>query len=107
MTKIRIPRKLKKNANKILGRTWKNFPNVPKLMRYHHWSVIEKGIKIFDISAEELYHEYGRYTKDDVIWWHWVRWKELGIEPKMSPSFKEYWDFFVEKGVIYDKERLA
>ena len=27
MTKIRIPRKLKKNADKILAKTWKNFPN--------------------------------------------------------------------------------
>lgn len=104
MTKIRIPRKLKKYAVKILEGNWRQFPNVPKLMRYHHWFVIEKGMKRFDISAEELYHEYGRYTKDDVIWWHWVRWKELGIKPKMSPSFQEYWDFFVEKGVINLKE---
>lgn len=103
MRKIRIPRKLKKYADKILERSWWQFPNVPKLMRYLHWEHIEKGLKIFDISAEELYYEYGAYTKDDVIWWHWVRWKELGIEPKMSADFQEYWDFFVEKGVIHKK----
>lgn len=105
MKKIRIPRKLKKNANNILDRTWKNFPNVPKLMRYHHWYVIEDGIKRYQMSAEELVENFGRYTYDDVIWWHWVRWKELGIEPKMSSTFQEYWDYFVEQGVINLKLR--
>jgi hypothetical protein len=103
MRKIRIPRKLKKNTNRIFKVYAMNFPYVPKLIRYIHWEHIEKGMKIFDISAEELYYEYGAYTKDDVIWWHWVRWKELGIEPKMSADFQEYWDFFVEKGVIHKK----
>ena len=101
MKKIRIPRKLKKHANKILDKTWKNFPNVPKLMRYIHHHNIEVGMKLHNMSAEELVDTFGRYVYDDVIWWHWVRWKELGIEPKMSPSFQEYWDFFVEKGVIH------
>lgn len=108
MKKIRIPRKLKKHANKILDKNWKLFPNVPKLMRYHHWFVIEEGIKKYQMSAEELVENFGRYMYDDVIWWHWVRWKELGIEPKMSKDFQEYWDYFVEKGVIsHDKERTA
>lgn len=26
--------------------------------------------------------------------------KELGIEPKMSASFQEYWDFFKSKGCL-------
>ena len=100
MSKIRIPRKLKKYANKILEKTWNNFPNVPKLMRYIHHHNIEVGIKLHNMSAEELVNTFGRYTYDDVIWWHWVRWKELGIVPKMSPSFQEYWDFFKSKGCL-------
>ena len=104
MKKIRIPRKLKKHDNRIFLKKYNQFPNVPKLIRYIHYFNIEKGIKIFDISPEELYYEYGRFTMDDVIWWHWVRWKELGIEPKMSPSFQEYWDFFVKEGVIYESK---
>ena len=51
MKKIRIPRKLKKHADKILGKTWKNFPNVPKLMRYIHHRNIEIGMKLYNMSA--------------------------------------------------------
>lgn len=103
MKKIRIPRKLKKHADSILKRNWKQFPNVPKVIRYIHWEIIEDGIKSYGLSAEELVKTYGRYIMDSVIWWNWVRWKELGIEPKMSADFQEYWDYFVEKGVISKK----
>ena len=104
MTKIRIPRKLKKYADRILSKSWKQFPNVPKLMRYHSWFIVEKAIKKYGVSAEELYTKFGSFAMDDIIWWNWVRWKELGIKPKMTPKFQKYWDFFVEKGVINIKE---
>ena len=57
-------------------------------------------MKLYNMSAEELVDTFGRYTYDDVIWWHWVRWKKLGIESKMSPDFQEYWDFFKSKGCL-------
>jgi hypothetical protein len=100
MKKIRIPRKLKKYCADILFNSWKNFPNVPKLERYMSYFTIECGMKIHNMSAEDLCRTFGKYTKDDVVWWNWVRWKELGIEPKMSADIQEYWDYFVEKGVI-------
>ena len=56
------------------------------------------------MTAEQLYHTFGRYTMDDVVWWYWVRWKNLGIVPKISADIKEYWDYFVEQGVIASTE---
>lgn len=52
------------------------------------------------MTAEELCRKYGYPLKEHVIWWHWVRKKHFGVEPKMSEEFQEYWDYFVEKGVI-------
>lgn len=52
------------------------------------------------MTAEELYKSFGRYTVDDVVWWHWVRRKHLHIEPKLSEEFQEYWNYFVSEGVI-------
>lgn len=98
MSKIRIPRKLKKYGDKKLKHY--NFPNVPRLSRYYSYFVIEDGIKTHNMSAEELCKTFGRYTMDDVIWWHWIRKKKLGIEPQMSPKFQEYWDFFKSKGCL-------
>jgi hypothetical protein len=105
MKKIKIPRKLKKVAEKC----WVDyqFPNVPKLARYIHYLRVEWGIKYFGMSAEELCNTFGKFMKDDVIWWYWVRWKELGIEPTMSKKYQEYWDYFVEKGVIHQKENVT
>lgn len=97
MKKIRIPRKVKKYYKDTGVR---HFPNVPKAERYIRYFNIEDGIKRYDMTAEDLCKTFGKYLIDDVIWWHWVRWKELGIEPKMSPKYQEYWDFFVNEGVI-------
>ena len=102
MKKIRIPRKLKKISDKI----WSDyqFPNVPKLARYIHYQRVDWGIKHFKMSAEELCETFGKFSMDDVIWWNWVRRKELGIKPSLSPKYQEYWDYFVEKGVIYESD---
>ena len=102
MKKIRIPRKLKKYSEKLLSRH--HFPNVPRLERYYMFLSVEKAIKKYGVSAEELYTKFGSFVMDDIIWWNWVRWKELGIEPNMSADFQEYWDYFVEKGVIQYKK---
>ena len=96
MGKIRIPRKLKKKGNVLID----NFPCVPKINKYCSYRIIEYGIFHYNMSAEDLCRTFGRYTMDDVIWWHWVRYKNLNIEPKMSDKFKEYWDYFVNQGVI-------
>lgn len=96
MGKIRIPRKLKKKGVVLIY----NFPCVPKINKYCSYKIIEYGISHYNMSAEDLCRTFGRYTIDDVIWWHWVRYKYLNIEPKMSQEFQEYWDYFVKKGVI-------
>jgi hypothetical protein len=103
MKKIRIPRKLKKHNWEILDRNSNQFPNVPKLRRYYDYLAIEWGIKLYNMSPEELVHKFARYTMDHVIWWNWVRWKEFGIAPEMSKKYQEYWNYFVENGAISAK----
>ena len=103
MKKIRIPRKLKKHHIELLNTPY-CFPQVPKIFRYYSYLRIEDGMKRHKMTAEQVYHKFARYTKDDVVWWNWVRWKNLGIVPKMSADIKEYWDYFVEKGVIASTE---
>jgi hypothetical protein len=99
MSRIRIPRKKKKwhYKNKMINY---KFPYVPKYYRYVYYFCIEYGIKEFNMTVEELYKSFGRYTIDHIIWWYWVRRKHLHIEPKLNGEFQEYWDYFVSKGVI-------
>lgn len=103
MKKIRIPRKLKKHHIELLNRPY-CFPQVPKIFRYYSYLRIEDGMKRWGMTAEQLCHKFCRYTLDDVVWWNWVRWTQLGIVPQMSPKIKEYWDYFVEQGVIASTE---
>lgn len=100
MKKIRIPRNKKKTGYITRLRTCMPYPCFPKLDRYLSYFVIDSGIKRYGMTAEELYKKFGRYTMDDVVWWHWVRYKELGIQPEMSSLFNGYWDYFVNQGII-------
>ena len=96
MKKIRIPRK--KNKKGYIH--YYKFPYVPVVNRYFNYQTIEDGIKRFGMTAEQLCNTFGRYVMDEVIWWNWVRWKELGIKPEMSEKYQEYWNYFVKKKVI-------
>lgn len=99
MGKIRIPRRKKKRH--YWDKTFVYaFPYVSKQYRYACYFSIESGIKEFNMTAEELYKSFGRYTVDDIVWWHWVRRKHLYIEPKLSGEFQACWDYFVSEGVI-------
>lgn len=91
MKKIRVPRKKKKFWYKQKHLNY-NFPIVTKLRKYLSYFDIEYGIKTYNKSAEELYWCFGRYSLDDVIWWHYVRMKHFGIQPQMSDKFQTYWD---------------
>ena len=103
MNKIRIPRKKKKKGYIY----YYNFPCVPKVNRYFNYFVIEDGIKNFGRTAEQLCNTFGRYVMDEVIWWNWVRWKELGVKPDMSQRYQEYWDYFANNGIInYGKDSI-
>ena len=93
---IRIPRKKKKYYR--FNPQW--FPYIPKVDKYYYYLGIESGMKAFKKSAEELCESYSCYVMDAVIWWAWVRWKELGIKPELSPKYREYWNWFVDEGVI-------
>ena len=93
---IRIPRKKKKYWR--YHPEW--FPYVPKVERYYNYLGMEDAMKLYKMSAEGLADAYGRYVMDNVIWWAWVRWKELGIKPELSPKYREYWNWFVDEGVI-------
>ena len=97
MKKIRIPRKLKKDIYVIrkLG-DWRTKRDEPKVLKYHSYFKIERGMKIRKMSPEDLVRYYSIYMMDDVIWWYWVRKKELGIEPTLLPLYQEYWDEIVE-----------
>lgn len=99
-----MPRKKKKYHYISKALRGFNFPNVPKLERYLCHKDITSGTRRYKVSAEELYIRFGFVTVDDIVWWHWVRYKELGIEPVMNDKFKEYWDYFVDKGVITIKQ---
>ena len=99
---IRIPRKKKKRY--CFNPQW--FPCVPKVRRYYCYVFIEYAMKACKMSAEELCNTYSCVAMDNVIWWAWVRWKELGIKPELSPKYQEYWDWFVSQGVI-NEEKLC
>lgn len=92
---IRIPRKKKKYYR--FNPQW--FPYTPKVDRYYYYLDLESVARRYKRSPEEMGELY-RYTMDAVIWWAWVRWKELGIKPELGPKYQEYWNWFVEKGVI-------
>ena len=104
MKKIRIPRKKKKSShiNKMHSYVYSSFPNTPKLQKYLHYMDVESGLKRYGISAEKLGKTFGYMTLDYVVWWAWVRYKEFGIKPNLNldREYKEYWDYFVIKGII-------
>ena len=97
MKKIRIPRKLKKDIYVIrkLG-DWRTNRDEPKVSKYHRYFKIETGIKKHHLTPEELVDTYGKYMMDDVIWWYWVRKKELGIEPTLDSDYQDYWNEIVK-----------
>ena len=54
------------------------------------------------MTAEELCNTFGRYVIEEVIWWNWVRYKKLGIQPEMSFEYKKHWDYLVKEKVIVE-----
>jgi hypothetical protein len=99
MKKIRIPRKLKKNKYFYNSLNY-IFPYVPKLLRYYSYMSIEYGIKTYNMTPEQLYDTFGRYTMDDVVFWYWVNYKyNLGPLPERA-DIREYWDHFVKYKAI-------
>lgn len=94
---IRIPRKLKKDiyALRKIGDFLKN-RDEPKILKYLSYFKIEAGIKKYHLTPEELVDTYGKYMMDDVIWWYWVRKKELGIEPTLDSDYQDYWNEIVK-----------
>jgi hypothetical protein len=103
MKKIRIPRKLKKNKYFYNSLNY-IFPYVPKLLRYYSYMSIEYGIKTYNMTPEQLYDTFGRYTLDDVVWWYWVRCKHGMEELPKRKDVKEYLQYFNDKGVINNKK---
>ena len=97
MKKIRIPRKLKKDIYmyRKLG-DWRTNKDVPKLAKYYSYFKIERGMKIFNLTPEQLVNAFGVYVVDDVIWWYWVRKKEMGIEPTLDDYYQTYWKEIVK-----------
>ena len=97
MKTIRIPRKLKKDiyAVRKIGDIFKN-NDTPKILKYLSYFKIETGIKKHHLTPEELVRTYSIYMMDDVIWWYWVRKKELGIEPTLDPNYRDYWNVIVK-----------
>jgi hypothetical protein len=98
MSKIRIPRKLKKHKYGI-DYPYK-FPYIPKLDRYLSYLDIKWSMKYYKMTPEQLCETFGRYNIDMVIWYYWVIWKNLGIVPQLQGRYKEYWNEFVDEGII-------
>lgn len=100
MKKIRIPRKLKKRiyAERKIGDIFRNkrHNNTPKLLRYFYYYEVEEVIKTYHIPPEEIVRSYSVFMIDEVIWWYWVRKKELGIEPVLNPTYQECWNAIVK-----------
>ena len=96
MKKIRIPRKLKKDiyVYRKLG-DWRTNRDEPKVAKYYSYFKIERGMKRYNLTPEKLVDTYAIYVVDDVIWWNWVRQKELGIEPTLDPNYQSYWNEIV------------
>lgn len=111
MSKIRLPRKLKKlRKNKpITGIEFllSCYPYVPKILRYEYYYFTEYFIgfmlKSPDVKIETL-HFFEHYY-NYIVWWNWVRKKHLGIEPILPGKSKELWNMFCDKKIItYDKQ---
>ena len=43
-------------------------------------------------TPEQLYDTLGRITKDQLIWYHWVRFKYLEIHLQLEDEYKEYFE---------------
>jgi hypothetical protein len=84
--KIRMPRRHKNEYYHY------DSPQVRKADKYAMYLNVEWGMKTYNMTAEQLYYTFGRYCKDDIIWWNYIRWKELGITPNMSEEFSKYWN---------------
>lgn len=98
MRKIRIPRKKKKWYYREKDSAF-HFPNVTKYQKYLYYLIIEKGMKYWGVSAEELC-AFSCHHIDQVIWWNWVRLKHFGIAPQMSRRFEDYWNELKQDGIL-------
>lgn len=111
MSKIRLPRKLKKlSKNKpITGIEFllRCYPYVPKILRYEYYYFFENlfgfMLKSPDVKIETL--EFFEHYYNYIVWWNWVRKKHLGVEPNLPGKSKELWNMFCDKKIItYDKQ---
>ena len=100
--KIRIPRKMKKERyieKHIKNVRCSNHKSTPKLKRYYYYLDVQYGIKEYNMTPSELYNSFGFMLVDHIVWWNWVRWKHIGIEPQNQmdyPNIEMYFDYFNE-----------
>lgn len=107
MTKIKLPRKLKKlrynNPLTDRGFLLSCYPYVPKILRYEYYYFIDYMIKSLNVNIEKL--DFFEHYYNYIVWWNWVRKKHLGIEPNLPGKSKELWNMFCDKKIItYDKQ---
>lgn len=98
--KIRIPRKKKKFNNKYRIIERSKFPYISKLEKFCYFIDLEYYIKQYNMKPIELYYRFGRISLDHIVWWNYIRKKYLNLEPILDNMSQEYWDWFVEQGII-------
>jgi len=100
MKKLKIPRKMRKiryMEKHIKSKRGNNHKSTPKLDRYYKYFYIQKLIKKYGMTPEQLCQSIYFVSIDDIIWWNWVRWKHFGITPqKDSEILNDYAKYFKE-----------
>ena len=95
MKKIKLPRKSKKIYKKGIGvsrlEVNKNKITQP-IRRYAYWKVIDSLIQKFNETPEQLYGSLGCVNMNSVIWYHWVRFKYLGIPLELEEEYIKYFE---------------
>ena len=107
MKKIKLPRKLKKIYKKGTCESRievnKNTITQP-IRRYAYWAFIDSLVQKFNETPEQLYGSLGCVTRDAVIWYHWVRFKYLGIPLQLEDDYRKYFEGLKKKHNLVDSK---
>ena len=90
-------RKIHYMEKHIKGKRGNNHKSTPKLDRYYYYFSMQKFIKKYRMTPEQLCQSFWFISIDHIVWWNWVRWKHFGITPqKDSEILNDYAKYFKE-----------
>ena len=100
MRKIKLPRKSKKIYKKGTCESRlevdKNKITQP-IRRYAYWKYIDSLVRHFNETPEQLYNSLSCVNRDSIIWYHWVRFKYLGIPFNLEEDYIKYFETLKKK----------